>query len=114
MFEDAFDASAQGMAIIALDGRWLRVNAALCQIVGYDEAELLTMDFQALTHPDDLAHDLAVIKTMLAGESGSSQFEKRYVHRSWSRFVCDDVEIDTIIRIGEIDVSREKLVLKRK
>jgi len=81
-FEDAFDASAQGMAIIALDGRWLRVNATLCRIVGYSQAELLAMDFQALTHPDDLAHDLAVIRTMLAGEAGSSQFEKRYIHRS--------------------------------
>lgn len=81
-FEDAFDASAQGMAIIALDGRWLRVNAALSRIVGYSQAELLTMDFQSLTHPDDLAHDLAVIRAMLAGETGSSQFEKRYIHKS--------------------------------
>ena len=81
-FEDAFDAAAQGMAILSLEGRWLRVNAALCRIVGYSEAELLAMDFQALTHPDDLAHDLAVIRAMLAGESGSRQFEKRYIHQS--------------------------------
>ena len=81
-FEDAFDASAQGMAIISLEGRWLRVNAALCRIVGYSEAEMLAMDFQTLTHPDDLGHDLAVIRSMLAGETGSRQFEKRYIHRS--------------------------------
>jgi PAS domain S-box-containing protein len=81
-FEDAFDAAAQGMAILSLAGRWLRVNAALCRIVGYSEAELLAMDFQALTHPDDLAHDLAVIRAMLAGEAGSRQFEKRYIHQS--------------------------------
>ena len=81
-FEDAFDASAQGMAIISLEGRWLRVNAALCRIVGYSEAEMLAMDFQALTHPDDLEHDLAAIRGMLAGEAGSQQFEKRYIHRN--------------------------------
>ena len=111
-FEDAFDASAQGMAIIALDGRWLRANEALCQIVGYDEAELLTMDFQALTHPDDLAHDLAVIKAMLAGEAGSSQFEKRYIHRSGKVVVvllsvtlvrgADDTPLNYVVQVMDI------------
>ncbi|HXB51725.1 MAG TPA: PAS domain S-box protein, partial [Rhizomicrobium sp.] len=80
-FEDAFRASAQGMAVTGLDGRWLRVNAALCQIVGYSEAELLGMDFQSITHPDDLGHDQEMMRAMLAGEGGR-QFEKRYIHKS--------------------------------
>jgi PAS domain S-box-containing protein len=81
-FEDVFDISGQGMAIVSLEGSWLRVNAALCHILGYSEAELLTMNFRTLTHPDDLAHDREAIRTMLAGETGSRQFEKRYIHRS--------------------------------
>jgi len=111
-FEDAFDASAQGMAIISLDGRWLRVNAALCRIVGYSEAELLAMDFQALTHPDDLAHDLAAIREMLAGETGSRQFEKRYIHRSGKVVVvllsvtlvrdADGVPVNYVVQVMDI------------
>ena len=97
-FEDAFDAAAQGMAIIGLDGHWLRVNEALCRIVGYSEPELLAMDFQALTHPDDLAHDLAVIQSMLAGEAGSRQFEKRYIHRNGS--VVTVILSVTLVRDG--------------
>jgi len=81
-FEDAFETSAQGMAIVALDGRWLRVNAALCQLLGYSEVELLSQDRQSVTHPEDLALDRAIIEKLLAGDISSSQFEKRYIHRS--------------------------------
>jgi PAS domain S-box-containing protein len=42
-----------GMALIALDDRFVRVNRALCEIVGYDEAELTALTFGAITHPDD-------------------------------------------------------------
>ena len=80
-FELAFQASTQGMAVTALDGRWLRVNAALCQILGYSEAELLSMNFQSITHPEDLGYDQEVMRAMLAGEAGR-QFEKRYIHKS--------------------------------
>ncbi len=81
-FEDAFEASAQGMAIVALDGRWLRVNDALCRITGYSESELLASDFQSITHPEDLAHDQLIMEKMLAGEISTTQLDKRYIHRS--------------------------------
>ena len=81
-FEDAFHAAAQGMAITGLDGRWLRVNAALCEMVGYGESELLATDFHSITHPEDLAHDRELTRAMLAGEMKSCQLEKRYIHRS--------------------------------
>jgi PAS domain S-box-containing protein len=86
-FEDAFHAAAQGMAITGLDGCWLRVNTALCEMVGYSASELLAMDFQSITHPDDLANDRELQRAMLAGEIKSSQIEKRYIHRSGKAIV---------------------------
>jgi len=80
-FRGAFDAAACGMALVDLGGRWVRVNRALCEIVGYSEAELLATDFQSITHPDDLDGDLGHVRRMLAGEGDSYQFEKRYLHR---------------------------------
>ncbi len=80
-FRAAFDHAAIGMALVALDGRWLQVNRSLCQIVGYTEPELLVRDFQSITHPDDLDADLAHVRRLLAGEVRDYQMVKRYIHR---------------------------------
>jgi PAS domain S-box-containing protein len=77
----AFDDAPIGMSLTALDGRWVRVNQALCEIVGYSEAELLAMTFQAMTHPDDLALTLQLVGELLMGKRTRYQQEKRYMHR---------------------------------
>jgi diguanylate cyclase (GGDEF)-like protein/PAS domain S-box-containing protein len=80
-FRSAFDHAPIGMALVAPDGRWLRVNRALCDIVGYPERELLAVDFQSLTFPEDLDHDLDQARRLLAGEIDTYRMEKRYVHK---------------------------------
>ena len=81
-FRSAFDFAAVGMALVALDGRWLRVNQALCRIVGYSAEELLKTDFQTITYPDDLESDLAFVRQMLDGTLSYYEMEKRYLHKS--------------------------------
>jgi PAS domain S-box-containing protein len=80
-FRNAFDYAAIGMALVALDGRWLKVNHSLCEITGYSEQELLATTFQSITHPDDLDADLAYANQLLKGEIRSYQMEKRYFHK---------------------------------
>ncbi len=80
-FRHAFHFAGTGMAIVALDGRWIRVNRSVCEIVGYGETELLQKTFQDITHPDDLAADLANVQALLAGTLRFYQMEKRYLHR---------------------------------
>ena len=80
-FRLAFEFAAIGMAIVGPDGHWLRVNQALCQIVGYSAEELLHIDFQTITHPEDLAPDLASMRKMLDGSISYFQIEKRYFHK---------------------------------
>ena len=80
-FRSAMEYSAIGMALVATNGHFLKVNQALCQIVGYTEVELLATDFQSITHPDDLAADLSRVRRLLAGEVASYQMEKRYIHK---------------------------------
>jgi PAS domain S-box-containing protein len=80
-FRGAFENAAIGMALVAPDGHFLRVNPALCEIVGYGEHDLLARSFQDLTHPDDLGTDLEQVRRMLAGEIRSYQLDKRYIHR---------------------------------
>jgi len=81
LFETAFAQAPIGMALIGLDGRWLRVNAAIARITGWSEAELLARSFQDITHPDDLEADLAQVGLLLAGEITGFQMEKRYLTR---------------------------------
>ena len=78
-FENTFEHAAVGIAHVGLDGRWLRVNHKLCEIVGYSPEELLKINFQDITHPDDLDADLGMVNKALAGEVQSYEKEKRYI-----------------------------------
>ncbi|MEQ8996292.1 MAG: PAS domain S-box protein [Coleofasciculus sp. B1-GNL1-01] len=80
-FRNAFDYAGIGMALVDLDGRFMKVNHSLCQMTGYSELELLSKTFQAITHPDDLAADIALVKRLLAGQIRFYQLEKRYIHK---------------------------------
>lgn len=80
-FHSVFEAAAIGMAIVDIDGRFVQVNKALCQIVGYTSDELLKKTFIDITHPDDLETDLGYVKQLLDGTISSYQLEKRYIHK---------------------------------
>ena len=81
IFEAAFTHAAIGMALVGVDGRFLKVNRALCSILGFTDAELLATDFQSLTHADDLPADLDLVAQLLAGEIDHYHLEKRYLRR---------------------------------
>ncbi|MBI4467923.1 MAG: PAS domain S-box protein [Acidobacteria bacterium] len=80
-FRSAFDHAPIGKAIVAQDGRFLQVNRAFCEIVGYSEEEMLRLTFQAITQPDDLEADLANVRRLREGAIPSYQMEKRYLHK---------------------------------
>jgi PAS domain S-box-containing protein len=80
-FSGAFEYAPIGVALVSPDGHWLKVNRAVCELVGYPEEELLSRTFQDITHPDDLEADLENVRRLLAGEISSYQMEKRYLHQ---------------------------------
>lgn len=98
-FRLAFDYSPIGMTLVSLEGRWLKVNKALCDIVGYSESEMLQMDFQTITYPDDLEADLKYVKQLYDGEITFYQMEKRYIRK--------DKKITWILLIGSV-IRNEK------
>ena len=83
-FQATFEQAAVGIALVAPDGRWMRVNRKLCDIVGYSAQELMALTFQDITHPDDLAADLGEVRRMLACELTSYAMEKRYLRKDGS------------------------------
>ncbi len=80
-FRATFEQAAIGMAHVALDGRWLRVNDQLCAMLGYTRAELLASRFQDTTHAEDLAESVARVQRLLAGEEVVIFLECRYQRR---------------------------------
>ena len=83
-FRRAFEDAGIGMALLKPDGRYLQANRALCEIVGYTEAELLDKTFREITHPDDLEQGLEINRIMLRGDARSTSIEKRYVRKDGS------------------------------
>lgn len=84
-----FEETALGMAQVAVDGRFLRVNAAGCALLGYSEDELLGMTCQDVTHPEDRELSLGQVRRMMDGAAESICFEKRYLRKDgrvvWGR-----------------------------
>ncbi|MFN2452689.1 MAG: putative bifunctional diguanylate cyclase/phosphodiesterase [Pyrinomonadaceae bacterium] len=76
----AFDHAA-GMALVAPEGRWLKVNRSLSEILGYTEQEFLCGNFQDLIHEEDLGTLLIHINKLLQGKVSRYQVEQRHKHK---------------------------------
>lgn len=86
LFGVAFEGAPIGMALVGLEGRFLRANSALCYALGYSEAELLERCFQEITYPDDLDADVERVRQLVAGEIGSYRLDKRYLRKDGTIF----------------------------
>ncbi len=80
-FRFAMQYSSIGMALVTPEGRWLSVNPALCDIVGYTQTELLATDMQSITYPEDRESDAPQLAQMLLRSLESYQTNKRYVRK---------------------------------
>ncbi|WP_099364281.1 PAS domain S-box protein [Fredinandcohnia onubensis] len=118
-FEQAFHYSPIGMALVSLEGQYIKVNPALSKITGYLEEELLSLTFQEFTHPDDLEEDLRHVQDLIEGKKVSYEMEKRYIHKdgntvwvflSVSIFQQDDKTHYLIAQILDI-TEKKKLAL---
>jgi two-component system, cell cycle sensor histidine kinase and response regulator CckA len=77
-----FEQVGIGMALISLEGRWLRVNRALCDMLGTSPEDLIGFPAESNTHPDDAAADHEATRLLLAGECRTYTMEKRYLKPS--------------------------------
>ena len=121
-FRATFEQAAVGVAQISPDGRWLKVNKRLCDIVGYSDEELLHATFQDITHPDDLDTELNYVAEMLNGIRSHYSMEKRYIRKygqiSWVNITASlvrdnksnpDYFISVIEDINERKASQDKI-----
>lgn len=81
-FRSAFNYAPIGIALVSPAGEWLKVNRALCKILGYTESEFLATNFQSLLFREDLGITLVKIHELSTGTIANCQMEHRYVHKS--------------------------------
>lgn len=122
-FHGAFNDAPMGLALVtpAPEGRFQQVNRALCDLLGYSQEELTRLTFPEITHPDDLADDLAQAARMWAGEIDGYRLEKRFIrkdgHAIWTQLTVSAVrdEAGAPYAISHIeDISaRRRLDLER-
>ncbi|MHB1462264.1 MAG: PAS domain S-box protein [Armatimonadota bacterium] len=80
-FRSYFDLPLHGIATTSLDHIWMDVNDQLCTLLGYDRVELQQMTWSEMTHPDDIAVDLAQYQQMLSGQIERYKLDKRFIRK---------------------------------
>jgi PAS domain S-box-containing protein len=96
LFRSIFEHAAIGMEQVAVDGRFLVVNAALRRMLGYSKSEFPGKTWEQITHPEDRDREALLVESMLRGERESYEIEKRYLHRDgsliWANLTCSPVK----------------------
>jgi PAS domain S-box-containing protein len=80
-FRKVFEEGPLGLAIVGRDFRFIKINSAFCQMVGYAEAELVQKTFADITHQDDVSADLELAERLFKGEIPFYRMQKRYLKK---------------------------------
>ena len=81
LYHAMFEHATIGIAYAELNGQLVLVNRRYCDIVGYTREELLTRDYQSITHPDDVELNATYLQQVLVGEAQTHGIEKRYIRK---------------------------------
>lgn len=87
-FRSYFNYAALGMAMVSMDGKFIKVNSALCKITGYTEDEILNKSLEDLIHNEDFLIDIELTKQLLNNEISSYQIEKRLITINEDIIIC--------------------------
>src|SRR5215203_808911 len=120
-FRSAFAYAPIGIGLLSRHGKWLKVNHALCEILGYESDELLSMEFQGMMFPEDLGATMIKIHELMAGRIASCQMEQRYLHKTgrtvwthWSVSAFGDVTSDGSNLIFQLQDITDKKIAEQK
>jgi two-component system sensor histidine kinase/response regulator len=94
-FRAIFESAAIGSCLADVNGKIVQVNPVLQKMLGYSEAEFLTVTFAQFTHPDDLVLDRSLTQEVIDGTRTSFQLEKRYLRKNggvfWGRLTLSAI-----------------------
>jgi len=82
LFHSAFQSAIAGICMVDMEGKFIRVNQALCEILGYAEEELIQLRFHDVTLDEDRKTEIEIMDQLVAGEIDYARFEKRYIKKN--------------------------------
>jgi PAS domain S-box-containing protein len=117
-FRAGFEHAAAGITTVDRDRRFLSVNPAFCEMLGYTEEELVAIERTDLTHPDDRAITEVYLRRLWKGEIGNIRWEKRFLHKDghvvWADAVISmvrDAQGEPLYTFGQIhDITEHKQI----
>lgn len=98
-FRSYFERSMVGMATISKERKWIKVNDALCRMLGYSREELVTMTWAGVIHEEDLAADEAQFSRMLDGAIDGYAMDRRFMHKD-GHPVCTHLAVRSVSKDG--------------
>lgn len=117
LYSMLFEHAAVGMTQVSLEGRFVKVNKALCDFLGYSRKEFLECTFQDITHPDYLRGDLENVQRLLDGKADKYTMEKIYQHKAghflWGKLtvsIVRDVAGEPLFFISVVENIQDKKV----
>ncbi|OKH37922.1 hypothetical protein NIES2119_12325 [[Phormidium ambiguum] IAM M-71] len=116
LFRRAFDNAPIGISLVAPNGQFIKTNNYYCNLLGYNQEELLKLKFQDITYPGDLEVDLEGFEQMLSGKISAFQLEKRYITKQGTEIpvlinaaLVRDRNGEPLYFIGHIQDIRDRL-----
>ena len=116
-FQHTFEDAAVSMAIANIDGRYTKVNRAMCEFTGYSASELLALNYVDITHPDDVEESVRARQSLLDCQCKSYQMEKRYIRKDgreiWALMAASQVTdsegrpLYSIVQMLDIDGQKQ-------
>ena len=115
-FQRVFEEGSVGMALVGEDYRFMEVNGALCQMLGYEYEELIKLGIRDITVPEDYDVSASLSRQMFAGKNNGYRVEKRYLKKTgeevWVQLsvsLVRDKEGEPLYSIGVVqDVSERR------
>ena len=82
--EKIFNNTYDGIAILTLDGDWIKVNDSVCELFGYARNELFNMNIENIIYREDLGIHTIKYQHLMQGEINRYRVRQRYFHKDGS------------------------------
>lgn len=120
VFRRIYEDAPLGIALVNENGVFINVNRSMCEIVGYDETELINRSVESITHPDDWETEIELIRSLKGTDEDKISFNKRYIKKNdevvWANLlttIIKDEDNNFLFALGIVEDITKQLASKQ-